>query len=177
MFKLITIARPYAKAVFNFSVESKSIEYWQQTLTLFSAIVNDKEMKKIFPRNLSSKDMYTIFIKICGNKLNKYSKNLIKLMAENKRLDILPTVLSEFIKLRYHYESTSEINLISASNLNNKQLTDIKNVLEKRLSCKVKLNHKIDNSLISGIVIHLGDLVIDNSISGRLSRLANFLQL
>ncbi|PPI86300.1 F0F1 ATP synthase subunit delta [Candidatus Pantoea edessiphila] len=176
MFEFITIARPYAKAIFDFSLANKDIEYWQQTLTFIAKVVVDKKIKKIFPRGLSPKDMYTIFNAICGKKLNKSAKNLIKLMAENRRLEILPTVLDEFIKLRNIHESLAKVSVISAINLNSKQLTDIENILEKFLSCKVTLNHRIDISLISGFVIKLGDLVIDNSISGRLSNLTKILK-
>ncbi|PPI88338.1 F0F1 ATP synthase subunit delta [Candidatus Pantoea edessiphila] len=176
MFKLITIARPYAKAIFDFSVENNDVEHWYQMLKLIAEIAIDKEIKKIFPRNLAAQDMYTIFNTICGNKLNKPAKNLIKLMSENKRLHILPIVLNEFIKLRNSYEETKEVNIISAKQLNNKQLADIKNVLEKYLLSKIILKHQIDRSLISGVIIYLDDLVINDSVSGRLSNLAKFLQ-
>ncbi|MXP51437.1 F0F1 ATP synthase subunit delta [Pantoea sp. SoEX] len=174
--ELITIARPYAKAIFDISLENKNVELWHHILTVVAQISSDTEIKKIFPQNLSPKNMYNIFNKICGNELIPQAKNLIQLMAENKRLDIFPTVLHEFGKLRDAYETTAEAIIISALDLSIKQLEDIKNVLEKYLLRKVKLKHKIDTSLISGIIIYLGDLVIDNSISGRISRLAKILQ-
>ncbi|MBK4775850.1 F0F1 ATP synthase subunit delta [Candidatus Pantoea edessiphila] len=176
MFELITIARPYAKAIFDISLENKNIEYWHRVLIITAQISADKEIKKIFSRGLSANNIYDIFDKICGDKLSQSAKNLIKLMAENKRLDILPAVLSEFDKLHDDYKSIAEATVTSAFNLSNEQLKNIKHLLEKRLARKVRLKNKTDISLISGIIINLGDLVIDNSISGRISRLAKILQ-
>ena len=64
----------------------------------------------------------------------------------------------------------------SASTLSEEQLNKISAAMEKRLSRKVKLNCKIDKSVMAGVVIRAGDLVIDGSIRSRLERLADVLQ-
>ena len=97
-------------------------------------------------------------------------------MAENGRLTALPAVLEQFIQLRDAHEATAEVDVISASTLSDSQLTKISAAMEKRLSRKVKLNCKIDKSVMAGVVIRAGDLVIDGSVRGRLERLADVLQ-
>ncbi|MCE1857422.1 ATP synthase F1 subunit delta, partial [Enterobacter hormaechei] len=69
-----------------------------------------------------------------------------------------------------------DVEVISASELNEQQLAKISVAMEKRLSRKVKLNCKIDKSVIAGVVVRAGDLVIDGSIRGRLDRLTDVLQ-
>lgn len=97
-------------------------------------------------------------------------------MAENGRLSTLPEVLAQFIQLRDTLESTIEVDVISANELNEQQLAKISAAMEKRLSRKVKLNCKIDKSVIAGVIIRAGDLVIDGSVRGRLERLTDVLQ-
>ncbi|HDH1307386.1 TPA: ATP synthase F1 subunit delta, partial [Klebsiella quasipneumoniae subsp. similipneumoniae] len=72
--------------------------------------------------------------------------------------------------------STVEVEVTSAGELNEQQLAKISAAMEKRLSRKVKLNCKIDKSVIAGFVLRAGDLVIDNSIRNRLERLTDVLQ-
>ena len=97
-------------------------------------------------------------------------------MAENGRLQVLPDVLEQFIHLRAASEATAEVDVISASQLSEAQLEKIVGAMEKRLSRKVKLNCKIDKSVMAGVIIRAGDMVIDGSVRGRLDRLADVLQ-
>ena len=97
-------------------------------------------------------------------------------MAENGRLLVLPEVLEQFAQLRAAQESTVDVEVTSASALSEPQLDKITSAMEKRLSRKVKLNCKIDKSVVAGVVIRAGDMVIDGSIRGRLERLADVLQ-
>jgi F-type H+-transporting ATPase subunit delta len=97
-------------------------------------------------------------------------------MAENGRLTALPAVLAQYIELRDAHEATAEVDVISASTLSDDQLNKISAAMEKRLSRKVKLNCKIDKSVMAGVIIRSGDLVIDGSVRGRLDRLADVLQ-
>lgn len=97
-------------------------------------------------------------------------------MAENGRLKVLPDVLEQFIQLRAALEATVEVEVTSASALSDEQLAKISAAMEKRLSRKVKLNCKIDKSVMAGVIIRSGDTVIDGSVRGRLERLADVLQ-
>ena len=88
----------------------------------------------------------------------------------------LPDVLEQFIHLRAVSEATAEVDVISAAALSEQQLAKISAAMEKRLSRKVKLNCKIDKSVMAGVIIRAGDMVIDGSVRGRLERLADVLQ-
>ncbi|MDR8320564.1 ATP synthase F1 subunit delta, partial [Acinetobacter baumannii] len=68
------------------------------------------------------------------------------------------------------------VEVISANQLSDEQLARIVSAMEKRLSRKVNLNCKIDKSVMAGIIIRAGDMVIDGSVRGRLERLADVLQ-
>lgn len=176
MSEMITVARPYAKAAFDFAVEHQSIERWQNMLAFAAEVAGNEQMADLLSGALAPEALSASFIAVCGDQLDEYAQNLVKVMAENGRLTALPAVLEQFIQLRDAYEATAEVDVISASTLSDSQLTKISAAMEKRLSRKVKLNCKIDKSVMAGVVIRAGDLVIDGSVRGRLERLADALQ-
>ncbi|QKJ89208.1 ATP synthase subunit delta [Paramixta manurensis] len=176
MSEFITVARPYAKAAFDFAVEHQSVERWQQMLSFAAEVARNEQMTDLLSGALAPEAMSASFIAICGDQLDEAGQNLIKVMAENGRLTALPAVLEQFIHLRDAHEATAEVDVISANTLSDEQLAKISAAMEKRLSRKVKLNCKIDKSVMAGVVIRAGDMVIDGSVRGRLERLADVLQ-
>jgi F-type H+-transporting ATPase subunit delta len=92
MAELSTIARPYAKAAFDFAVEQKAVDSWTEMLTFASLVSVNESIKPLLNGTLASAEIASLFIKVCGEQVNEQGQNLIKVMAENGRLGILPTV-------------------------------------------------------------------------------------
>ena len=176
MSEFVTVARPYAKAAFDFAVEHQSVDRWQNMLAFAAEVTKNEQMTELLSGALAPETLSTSFITICGDQLDAQGQNLIKVMAENGRLKVLPDVLEQFIALRAAMEATVEVDVISAGELSEAQLEKIGAAMEKRLSRKVKLNCKIDKSVMAGVIIQAGDMVIDGSVRGRLERLADVLQ-
>ena len=177
MSELTTIARPYAKAAFDFAIEHNSLAKWNEMLSFVSAVIENKTIKGFLTSSLSAQKLANTLIDICGSQLDQFGQNLIRLMAENKRLSVIPTVFELFKHYEEEYQAIAEVNVFSAQPLSAEQIEKIVSAMEKKLARKVKLNCNIDNSLIAGIVIRTDDFVIDGSARGQLSRLANELQL
>ncbi|ERK07726.1 F0F1 ATP synthase subunit delta [Serratia fonticola] len=176
MSEFITVARPYAKAAFDFAVENQSVERWQQMLAFTAVVTRNEQMAELLSGAVAPETLSNTFIAVCGDELDEHGQNFIRVMAENGRLLVLPAVLQQFIELRATLESTVEVEVLSSSALNDTQQAKIIAAMEKRLSRKVKLNCKIDKSVLAGVIIRAGDLVIDGSVRGRLERLADVLQ-
>ncbi|ALX92595.1 MULTISPECIES: F0F1 ATP synthase subunit delta [Serratia] len=176
MSEFITVARPYAKAAFDFAVENQSVERWQQMLAFTAVVTRNEQMAELLSGAVAPETLSNTFIAVCGDELDEHGQNFIRVMAENGRLLVLPAVLQQFIELRAALESTVEVEVLSSSALNDTQQAKIIAAMEKRLSRKVKLNCKIDKSVLAGVIIRAGDLVIDGSVRGRLERLADVLQ-
>ncbi|CUR53379.1 ATP synthase subunit delta [Serratia symbiotica] len=172
----LTIARPYAKAAFNFSIEKKNIECWQKMLEFAAKITYDKKIYQILTNIVMQEISTKIFISICENHLDKYAINFIKIMAEKRRLLILPEVVKHFITLRSSWESIIKVEVFSAKILTKKQKDMLILMIEKRFQCKVKLNCKIDHFLLSGIIIRIKNTVMNDSIRNRLLRMSDILQ-
>lgn len=176
MSERVTIARPYAEAAFDFAVDNKDVPRWQSMLAFASEVTNNEQMNKLLYGAIAPKKLANTFISVCGDQLDTSGQNLIRVMAENGRLAILPDVLKQFILLLRMQKQTMEVDVISANQLEERQLANITTAMEQRLSLKVNLNCKIDKSVVAGVIIRAGDMVIDGSVRGRLERLADVLQ-
>ncbi len=150
MSEFITVARPYAKAAFDFAVEHQSVERWQDMLAFAAEVTKNEQMAELLSGALAPETLAESFIAVCGEQLDENGQNLIRVMAENGRLNALPDVLEQFIHLRAVSEATAEVDVISAAALSEQQLAKISAAMEKRLSRKVKLNCKIDKSVMAG---------------------------
>ncbi|WP_409159997.1 F0F1 ATP synthase subunit delta [Pectobacterium sp. B2J-2] len=176
MSEFVTVARPYAKAAFDFAVENQALDRWQNMLAFSAEVARNEQIAELLSGAVAPIELAKTFIAVCGDQLDEAGQNLVRVMAENGRLPVLPEVLEQFIQLRAALESTVDVDVISANTLSELHLSKIAAAMEKRLSRKVKLNCKIDKSVMAGVVIRAGDMVIDGSIRGRLERLADVLQ-
>ncbi|MGF1693657.1 F0F1 ATP synthase subunit delta [Photobacterium kagoshimensis] len=176
MSDMTTIARPYAKAAFDFAVEKGELAQWAEMLTFAAEVVKNETMQDILDSGFAADKLTEIFVSVCGEQLDEFGQNLLKVMAENGRLKALPDVSNEFMFLKSEHEKTIEATVTSAVTLDDNQLIAISEKLEQRLARKVKLNCSVDETLIAGVVIRAGDLVIDNSVRGKLNRLSDTLQ-
>lgn len=176
MSDLTTIARPYAKAAFDFAVEANAIESWLEQLTFAAQVSQDDTIQTYLSGGVSVEQAQTLFLDVCGEQVNSKGQNFIKLLAENHRLLALPQVLEQFCELKAEYEQTVNVDVTSAVELISAQTKTLGAALEKRLARKVKLNCKVDKNIISGLIIQAGDMVIDGSVQGKLNRLSQSLQ-
>jgi len=176
MSEFVTVARPYAKAAFDFAVENQSVDRWQDMLAFAAEVTKNEQMAELLSGALAPETLAESFIAVCGDQLDAHGQNLIKVMADNGRLKVLPDVLEQFIRLREAREATVEVEVTSANALSEDQLEKISVAMEKRLSRKVKLNCKIDKSVVAGVIIRAGGMGIYGSGRGRLERLADVLQ-
>jgi F-type H+-transporting ATPase subunit delta len=176
MSDLTTIARPYAKAAFDFAVEKDQLDQWGQMLSFAAEVANNEQMTELLTSSFSAEKMAEIFVAVCGDQVDANGQNLLKVMAENGRLTALPDVCEQFFILKKEHEKEIDVEVISASELSDEQLANISSKLEARLERKVKLNCSVDETLLGGVIIRAGDLVIDDSARGRLNRLSDALQ-
>ncbi len=170
MSDLTTIARPYAKAAFEFSVEKGALDQWSEMLTFAADVANDPQMVDLLNKAIAAEKIADIFVSVC-DQFDEHGKNLLKVLAQNGRLKALPEICKEFLVLRQEHEHQIDVDVVSATELNDGQLAEISAKLEQRLERKVKLNCSVDATLLSGVIIRAGDLIIDNSTRGRLKRL------
>jgi F-type H+-transporting ATPase subunit delta len=173
MAEKVTIARPYAKAVFEHAREHNAFAHWSELLALGSAIVADANVQKLIasPR-VTPAQLVDFIADIIGDKLDDKGRNFINLLAQNRRLALLPEIASIYEELRAEVEQVADVHITSAFALDDAQRARLTNALKKRLRREVRLHEKVDPSLIGGAIVRAGDLVIDGSLKAGLERLA-----
>ncbi|WP_168867290.1 F0F1 ATP synthase subunit delta [Enterobacteriaceae endosymbiont of Plateumaris sericea] len=170
------IALQYAKAIFSFALENNNIKHWKEMLKFYSNVVKNFYIKKFLYFN-NHKYISNILIKISNKKLDPHFINIIKIMSKNKRLSILDKVLTEFNYLNMKYSNKINLNILSNNKLDIKQLLKIKILMNKKLSKKIIVNYSNNNKfLIGGIIISIGDKIIDNSIKNKINSISKILQ-
>ncbi|MDM7859326.1 F0F1 ATP synthase subunit delta [Alteromonas sp. ASW11-36] len=176
MAELTTVARPYATAAFNFAVEQKAIAEWQEMLVFAAEVAANETVEELLTGSMAADKLAEVFINICGEQLNTHGQNLVKVLAENKRLTALPEIAALFAELKAEFEKEIDVDVTSATELSAAQQSKLSASLEQRLARKVKLNCNVDPALVAGVLIKAGDMVIDGSVKSKLNRLADALQ-
>lgn len=168
-----TIARPYAKAAFEYACEHKAFDRWSQVLETCATVVSDERIAKLLtnPR-VTSEDLVGLLAEAAGSTLDEHSRNFIATLAHNRRLGLLPEIAAMFEKLRAEIENIADVRITSAVQLDESQRQRLSEALKKRLKRDVRLHCDVDASLIGGAVVRAGDFVIDGSLKARLDRLA-----
>ena len=174
MAEAITIARPYANAVFALAEEKGELKAWSDLLAVLALCVADPKMQSIITSPaVSDEQAVDVLADIAGELMTAEARNFLLLLAENKRLLLLTDITVLFEARRAEAEKSMTADVISARELTQEQADKISAALKKRLGRNVTLNTRIDESLLGGAIIRAGDLVIDGSALGKLNRLAN----
>jgi F-type H+-transporting ATPase subunit delta len=169
-----TIARPYAKAAFQAARDAKLLPAWSASLSVAAALVGDARIADLLGNPKLSEDQVVGFFD--GFKTGAdgvHWLNFIRLLAENKRLALLPEIAARFELLRAEYENEVDVVVTSAVPLSDAQKAKLADSLKTRLRRDVRITTALDPALLGGAVIRAGDLVIDGSIKGRLQRLTS----
>lgn len=176
MAESITLARPYANAAFEVALADKALAPWSQMLASLAAVCADPKVSALLKNPaLTAEKQSQALLEICGDAVSDKGQNLVKLLAENRRLVLLPQISSIFDVLKAAQEKSIDVDVATAYQLSDEVVAQLTQALQKRLDRQVRLNTRVDQKLIGGAVIRAGDTVIDNSVRGKLNKLAESL--
>ncbi|MGO1233266.1 MAG: F0F1 ATP synthase subunit delta [Marinobacter sp.] len=176
MAELTTLARPYAKAVFAAAEDQNAIDLWDQALAFAAQVAADQQVKNILANpGLSEQRKAELFVDCFEEPLPEALRNFLSILAENKRLALLPAISVLFRLYRADLEKSVSLTVDTAFELSAEEQQKLIDALSKKLERKVELEATVDQSLIGGVVVRTGDLVIDASVRGKLARMAKAL--
>ncbi len=169
-------ARPYAIAAFRQAQEEGDTGVWARMLALLATVTADPTMKGLMANpKVKREELADLIIDVCGDQLSTTGRNFVRILAANRRLGLMRDIAAAYDAERAEAEKRSDVKVISAYELTAAQQNTITVAMTKRLGTKVDLALEVDKDLIGGVVIRSGDTVIDASIRGRLSQLAQTL--
>jgi F-type H+-transporting ATPase subunit delta len=172
-----TLARPYAKAAYQYASQENKMLDWLSFLEQTAAVIQNEAFKALLNNPRFKKARFIEFLLgLIKHKLSDEQKNFLTILLSNQKISILPEIVKLFEEHRREAEKKTTVKVISAFTLPEKLQENLSKALKIRLQNDIVLDIMIDNSLIGGAIIRYGDLVIDGSIKTRLQQLKLALQ-
>jgi len=173
MAEITTIARPYAKAVFEFALERDELDRWSNALALAASFTSHEELRPLLDSpKIADADKAEAIAELCGEQIFAEAVNFLKLLGQQKRLPALAAVSEAFELLKAQQQQIIEVEVQSAFELSPEQEEKIAEGLRTKWNKQINLHSSVDQSLIGGVVVRAGDVVIDGSLRGKLDKLA-----
>ena len=173
MAELSTLARPYAKAAFEYARESNALAEWEEQLATAAAVTLEPAMDGVLnDPSLTADEQADTLIGVCGDSVGAAAQNFLRILASNKRLALLPQIHAQFTQFKANQEKAVDVEVVSAFDLDDAICDRLAQVLGGKLEREVKVSTTTDSELLGGVLIRAGDMVIDGSVRGRLNKLA-----
>lgn len=167
-----TLARPYARAIFEFAQQQDQLDGWAGRLALWAAVITDPGMRAhLDDPSTTTERQAELFTQVVADDLDDAGRNFIRLLAENDRMGVIPDIFLQFEEMRGDAAGEIEAQVTTAFPLTEPQQASLTEALSRRLDRKVRLTTVIDDGLIGGAIIKAGDLVIDGSLRGRVEQM------
>jgi F-type H+-transporting ATPase subunit delta len=167
-----TIARPYVQAAFEAAQKQGDLKGWSAVMQVLTELMANADIRAVVssPR-VKHGQVEELMLQLAGD-LNKEQSNFVRILAQSGRLEVVAEIAEMFEVLRAEAEKSAQVTVSSAFALNDAQQQKIAAALKSRLGCDIKLSCNVDKTLLGGIVIRMGDKVIDGSANTRLTELA-----
>jgi F-type H+-transporting ATPase subunit delta len=173
MAETVTIARPYAEAVFKLALEHGDFVRWSDTLELIAQVTADPGVRSLIGNpNIPAAEVEKLLLGVCGKDLDGAGRNLIQVLAHNRRLDVVPEIRTLYEALKAEHEGVYQARIYSAFEMDDAQLSQLVAELETKYGHKISATVDVDPSLIGGVKVVIGDRVLDTTIRGRLNAMA-----
>lgn len=169
-------AARYAAGFFQWARDAGALEKVARECVHVQKMLADKKVMSYLTHPLISRQEKNTLLTEMTSYLSPPLGNLIMLLSERNRLPLAPLVFAEFKHLSLREAGVKEAKVTSAVALNGLQKKILKNALQRRFKTKIRLYSQVNEALLGGMVARVGDRVLDASVAGTLSRVAEKLQ-
>jgi ATP synthase F1 delta subunit len=166
------IAEVYARSLFEVAMEQNQLDEIHDELGEFSDVLSEDRKLQLyfFSPYFSSEEKKDGVAKVIDGG-NEYFVRFLELLAEKHRLPVLFRIRREFDALWAKEQKLLEVSVTSAVKLDEETVKGIGKKIEEQTGNRVELTSEVDPDLIGGLVIRVGNLVLDASVRNRLERL------
>lgn len=172
------VARRYAQALLALATEKNALDEYEKDLAFVVATISEQlELKNYMesPKVLSDEKKQTIK-KLFTDKISPMALNFVCLVIDKQREQYLLDMLIQYRKYMDEAKNIMDAEVRSAVQLTNNDFEELVNKLSKATGKNIRLKQVIDTSLLGGLVVRIGDKVIDGSVAKRLTLLRQSLQ-
>ena len=168
----ITLARPYVQAAYRQAEREDAVGAWSEGMELLAAVTGDPDLARLLADPRVPADRITaLVLDVCGGGLSATMANFVRVLGEGHRLGTGPAIARLFEEERSRRAGRSAVEIVSAYELEPPHVELLAEAIGRRLGRAITLETSVDESLIGGVVIRVGDSVIDASLAGRLREL------
>ncbi|MBI5268722.1 MAG: F0F1 ATP synthase subunit delta [Burkholderiales bacterium] len=171
MAELATIARPYAEALYKASAGEDARALADQLETLGQVAGHAQLRQFADSPKVSAEQVFELVVGVARLNLSPKVANLLRTVIENGRLYALPEIAAHYRAQVNAATGVFDARITSAFPLDAGQLADVVATLEKRFGRKLNASVSVDESLIGGIRVEVGDEVLDTSVKARLEQM------
>ena len=167
------ISQRYALALYDLSRENNQTDEFVINIKEFLKVFNSNESLRFFIKNptYTVEDQKSVFDKILVKmSINKMVKNFFSLLIIKKRIFYVDQIAEKFLNIISIKKGEIPLNIVSAYKLEEKEILDLEKEISSNFKSKLKLNCKTDPSLIGGLVLQIGSLMIDTSLKNKLNK-------
>lgn len=176
MAESVTIARPYAEALFRVAKESGNLAKWSEQVPLLGQVAANADVRSaIGDPNVAASQLVDFFRSACGTTVDGEMSNFIQLLSKNDRLALLPEIAGLFESYMRDEEGTKQAEIFSAFPIDDNQVKALVPQLEAVFKTRLEASVSVDTALIGGIKVIVGDQMLDVSVRGKLDAMATAL--
>jgi F-type H+-transporting ATPase subunit delta len=169
----VTIARPYAEAVFKLAAGSNTLAAWSDAMANITGVVADTRVQScISDPKVSKPQLEALVMGVLGDRLSGEARNFVQVLVQSNRLALMPLIRVHYEALKREQEGVLEATVISALKLSDDQVKQLVAKLEAKYQRKVTAQIETDATLIGGVKIVVGDKVIDATVRGKLDAMS-----
>lgn len=176
MAEFATLARPYAIAAYDIATASDRRDEWSQALMLLAqATIEPGVQDLIGSPSLSAAQKAHHIRVLLEDELREDQRRFVAVLADNHRLELLPSIASEFEAMRAEDDKTLDVVLTTAIDLTPEEIREIVDALEVRFERTISATTVVDESIVGGAIVRAGDTVFDGSVRGKLEKMRDAL--
>ncbi|NJM31910.1 MAG: F0F1 ATP synthase subunit delta [Limnobacter sp.] len=170
MVELSTIARPYAEAAYKVANASSKVQQWSDWLDAWAAVAQNPDIRLLIDNpKLNDEQVLAVFSELSGTPAQAEARNFLSSLVENRRLLALPEIAHHFNGLKNADSGSAEAVITSAFSMDASEVQNMVGPLERKFGLKLNVTVQVDETLIGGITVQVGDQFLDTSVRGKLN--------
>ena len=169
-----TAPRRYAEAAFEVATRDGTLDRWRADLDIAAGIAGDQRSLDVLANPAIPIERRAIALgQLLVDQVSEQAANLVRLLLRRGRIEDLPRVAAEYRRLDDRRQGITHATATSASELTQDEIRELTARLEQSTGGRIALDVEVDPSLLGGLIVRVGDRLIDGSVRGRLERLRN----